>query len=247
MDSQYGLKVHTLFLTWRSLGDSGSRYLVGYLRRAGLGYSFTYAVDSKDFICAMAEGFEGYPAFKSSDKVYRNDVLSTFAKRLPPVSRRDFSRFLDSRMLSPEAYDDMFELMSYVGIKLPSDGFDLIPDLGEAEPPFRYLIEVAGTRYNTTADNLRNIHVGDEVRFIFEDENIFDDNAVAVECRDVKVGYVNRLHCSAIRNFIQKDCELYGRVAKLNGTDERPLIYVMLDVRHHDSDFHRHPESVGAR
>ncbi|GAA4084232.1 HIRAN domain-containing protein [Zhongshania borealis] len=230
MNTQSNLKVNTLLLTWRPIREAASRYLVGYLRRSESGYTFEYALNTQDFIDAKDHGFSGYPAFKIADRSYNIDVLSSFAKRLPPASRGDFSRFLAAHMVAPGSYEDAFELISYTGIRLPSDGFDLIPDLGNVALPFNYLVEVAGTRYNISTEEAGKLSVGDRVNLFREDDNQYDSNAIAVMNGNMKIGYINRLHCRALRALIANGVSVSCRIARLNGTQERPLIFVMLSV-----------------
>lgn len=225
------LKVNSLLLTWKSQNNANSRYLVGIVKKLGDNdYSFEYAKDSTDFSEAKALGFVGYPAFKESSGIFKNDVLSTFRKRLPPRSRKDYKRFLLSHNL-PENFDeDDFTLMAYTGVQLPSDGFDLIPDLSTAELPFDYITELAGTRYYLSYDEVCKLNDGDVARLEKEDGNEYDSKALAVYINEKKVGYVNRLHCEALRKLMNRS-SLYLTVARKSGSVERPLIYLMLSVR----------------
>jgi hypothetical protein len=225
------LNIQTLFLTWQSNEDRNKRYFVGSLHKnEAAEYSFSYSIGSADFMEAERQGFTGYPAFKISDAVYKNNVLSTFTKRLPPRSRRDFTTYLGNHFLSSNIVTDDFALISHTGIQLPSDGFDLVPDLSEASLPFDYLMEIAGTRYNLTYEDFSQIELGSVVLFMCEDDNPYDCSAVGVYIGDKKVGFINRLMCSSIRNLLDNS-DLTILVAKKSGTVERPLLHVMISAR----------------
>ncbi|CAV18315.1 hypothetical protein [Vibrio atlanticus] len=223
------LHVETLFLTWQSNSDRNQRYLVGVLKKAASGFEFSYLVDTPDYITALEHGFMGYPAFRLGGEVYTNDVMTTFMKRLPPRSRRDFRKYLTNHYLSENFDGSDFDLISHTGIQLPSDGFDLVPDLSEAQLPFDYLMEVAGSRYYITGDEAASIGIGTQVRFECENDNEFDCNAVALFIGTQPIGYINKLICPAFRELMTRDISCH--VAKVSGTVDRPLIFVMFSAK----------------
>lgn len=220
------IHVNTLFLTWQSNRDRHQRYLVGALRKLESVFEFSYLTETQDYSDAISQGFLGYPAFPLDKGPFTNDVMTTFMKRLPPRSRRDFKKYLVNHHL-PEKFDgNDFDLIAHTGIQLPSDGFDLIPNLEEADIPFEYLMEVAGTRYHLNYEQLESIQHRSKVSLYNENENEFDCNAVALFVNQIKIGYVNKLFCQTVRKLMEREVECY--VAKRSGTIERPLIYVML-------------------
>ncbi|GEK15190.1 HIRAN domain-containing protein [Aliivibrio fischeri] len=223
------LRVKTLFLTWQSNSDRNQRYLVGMLKKVDNGFEFSYLVDTPDYIAACLQGFLGYPAFRLGTTVFSNDVMVTFMKRLPPRSRRDFKRYLTNHHLPENFEGSDFDLISHTGIQLPSDGFDLVPDLTEAHIPFDYLMEVAGTRYYITNEEIASIAIGSKVDFQCENDNEHDCNAVKLFVDGLPIGYVNKLICPAFRLLLSREIKCI--VTKISGTEERPLIYVMFSVR----------------
>lgn len=226
---EHSLRVNTLLLTWQSNQDRNKRFLVGTLRKIESNFELSYLYGTSDFENAIEQGFVGYPAFPLYKGAFTNDVMATFMKRLPPRSRRDFKQYLKNHNL-PETFDGTdFELISHTGIRLPSDGFDLIPNLEEAKVPFEYVMEVAGTRHNTTFEKVSSIEIGALVQIGCEDDNEFDCNAIVMKVEGEKIGYMNRLFCSTMRNLLSRDVRC--TVAKISGTPERPLIYVLLSVK----------------
>lgn len=223
------IHVNTLFLTWQSNKDRNERYLVGKLVKLDSGFEFSYLEETQDFNTAVAQGFLGYPAFPLNKGSFTNNVLATFMKRLPPRSRRDFKKYLLNHDL-PENFDGSdFDLITHTGIQLPSDGFDLIPALNEAVIPFDYLMELAGTRYYLKHEQVQMFNIGSPVVLRCEDDNPYDCQAIAVYMDNLLIGYVNKLFCSTIRELMSRDLKCY--LAKISGTQERPLIHVMLSVR----------------
>lgn len=228
---QNALDISTLFLTWQSNRDRNRRYFVGIVSKdKDNQVNFRYSTGSKDFEEAKSAGFVGYPAFKLSDEVYTNDVLNSFLKRLPPKSRRDFSKYLLQHNLPVDFEGSEFQLLSHTGIQLPSDGFDLVPDLSEATIPFDYVMEVAGTRHYLSFDQVSEVEIGAEVELRCDNQNEFDEHAVAVYLHGQLIGYVNRLLCATVRTLMADKC-LTCRITKKSGTVDRPLLYVMLSAR----------------
>ncbi len=225
------LNTDTLFLTWQSHNNHNLRYCVGTLRKVcNEKIEFTYNIGTEQFAEAESEGFVGYPAFKISEQVYDNDVLSTFFKRMPPRSRKDFTKYLLNHHLDSNFNGDDYQLLSHTGIQLPSDGFDIIPDLSKADIPFDYMMEVAGTRHNITFAEFESIDIRTPITFVFEPTNSWDKDAISIYCGDMKVGYVNRLLCCSLKKLLA-DRTIESFVAKKSGTQDRPILHVLLRVK----------------
>lgn len=223
------LEVDTLLLTWQSGHDRNKRYCVGEVSKEAEGYSFKYLTNTKDFEEAKSIGFAGFPAFKLSETTYRNDVLYSFRKRLPPKSRRDFSKFLAQHGLESFSGDD-FQLICHTGVQLPSDGFDLIPNLEQATIPFEYFTELAGTRYHLSFDQVCELQLGTEVSLHCESENKYDGNAIATYLEGQKIGYINRLLCKPLKSLM-RERDVSCKIVRKAGSVDRPLVYVLLTVR----------------
>lgn len=63
------------------------------------------------------------------------------------------------------------------------------------------------------------------VDFISELDNHYDQNAVRIEVKGQKIGYVNRTQCAAFNRWLQH-YSITASIERINGTTERPLIYV---------------------
>lgn len=220
-----------LLLTWQPK-SGGTRYVVGQIEtNPHSGYVFEYLPELPDFSAAKDKGFVGFPAFDINTKVHEHNVLDIFAKRLPPKSRGDFKAYLSSHRL-PESFietNSMFSLLAYTGAKSPADGFCLVPDLFSAKSKtFDFLLEVAGTRYLDGLD-LEPVMIGDAVRLKPEPTNEHDPNAIAIVHSSEKIGYVNRVLCPFINSKLSNGL-ITARIAKKNGTLDRPLVYLVVSV-----------------
>ncbi|HGJ5918103.1 HIRAN domain-containing protein [Arsenophonus nasoniae] len=219
----------TLFLTWQPL-SGGSRYVVARIDKKKNSYTFTYCPDSSDYKQALEKGFKGYPAFRISSCEHKNNVLEPFISRLPPRKRKDFGDYLEQHFLPRDYSGSDFTLLAYTGAKSPADGFSLVIDPKVIESQHgELLLEVAGTRYQTNID-LSKVSIGDSVTLVPEPENPEDKNAIMVLHEEAGcLGYINKVLCKSILKKLTKN-KITAFVARTNGTPERPLIYILLEV-----------------
>ena len=95
--------------------------------------------------------------------------------------------------------------------------------LDEVTAPGEVLLEVAGFRYQNI--DLSAVTVDAPVGFVLEPENAYDNKAIRMEVGPQKIGYVKRTQRDAVANWLTHyHVEAY--VEQVNGTPERPLIYV---------------------
>lgn len=188
-----------LVLAWQAPGDtseSRKRRAVAEIIEEGSKYIFRYLVDSEDFHEALLHGFDSYPSFSKMKETYSTNVLEILSRRLPPKSRSDYKKFLESNRIDPNTNADIFTILGYVECRLPSDGFSIVNPLDSVQLPCELLLEVAGFRFYYSTHAVYK--TGDDVRFNFEPDNIHDDKAVAIYSRNTKIGYINRIQ---VENF----------------------------------------------
>jgi hypothetical protein len=225
------LEPNRLLLVWQGPeGPSCARHSVAELIRLGEGQvHFRYLADTADFHDARAEGFVNFPAFRKVDHPdYDLGVVDTFIRRLPPRTRGDYAKYLEQFRLRPETRISDFALLAYTGAKLPSDGFSIVNPLDDVAEPGEFLIEVAGFRYATRVA-LESLHPGDEVGFVPEPDNSFDSNALAVEVRGQKIGYVPKQQACAVSKLL-KAGYFKAQIERINGSPERPLVFLFAEV-----------------
>jgi hypothetical protein len=214
-----------LLLVWQSPeGKSRMRFVVGEVCLDENEYVFRYLINTEDYNNARDEGFVCYPAFRRTNLEYRESVLETFLRRLPPRKRGDFSKYLQQWRLTPEIDISDFALLGHTGAKLPNDGFSLINPFDNIDAPHEFYIEVAGFRHQEGV-SLHDIEEGMSVNFVPEPDNLKDQYAIRIEAAGRKIGYVNKVQCAAFNRWIQRFA-ITACIERINGTQERPLIYV---------------------
>jgi hypothetical protein len=218
-----------LWLVWQpaltALGVARTRRIVAEITHDNDIYTFRYLTDSADFKSARAEGFEGYPAFRVSENEYHNNVLATFTRRLPPRKREDFSEYLAAHRLPSTFSGSDMALLAYTGAKLPSDSFELVPDLSDSKLPLQIIMEVAGYRYHKKEGLKEN----DTVKFSFDKDNPYDTNAIAITHSGQKIGYICRPFLSIMKKWLHT-AHVYAKIERLNGKPERPVVYLFVSV-----------------
>lgn len=214
-----------LLLVWQSPeGKSRKRFVVGEICLIDGNCVFRYLPNTDDFTNACVEGFMCYPAFRKLNQEYSENILETFLRRIPPRRRGDFNKYLEQWRLAPDAVISDFALLGHTGAKLPNDGFSLINPFDGISAPHEFYIEVAGFRYQKTI-SLEDILVGMPVVFAVEPENEYDHQAVRIEVTGRKIGYVNKVQSPAFNRWLDSDI-VTGVIERINGTEDRPLIYI---------------------
>lgn len=218
-----------LLLFWQAReSQMRSRFHVGQLVKQDGHVIFQYG-EGPEMDSAIEAGFQGYPAFPLKEAMHRHQVMEAFARRLPPRTRRDFARYLELRAIPPDAEISDFALLGYSGAKLPDDGFELIHPFDKSPAVFEVLIEVAGFRHESEL-GISEVKSGDEVQFLEEPDNPFDADAIQVRGKGCKLGYVPRGHLDMLHRMLSDGAVLTGEVFRINGTSERPLVYVLTRV-----------------
>lgn len=188
-----------------------------------------YDLEGPEMAEAREMGFQGYPAFPLKQAEHRHQVMDAFKRRLPPRSRRDFSRYLELRAIPADAEISDFALLGYSGAKLPNDGFELVHPFDEPPEAFEVLLEVAGFRHESEAA-VGELQEGDPIRFVPEPGNPYDQQAIRMECRGCKLGYAPRGHLDMLHRMLEQGARLEGVIFRINGTDDRPLVYVLTRI-----------------
>jgi hypothetical protein len=221
-----------LLLCWQALNSrQRSRHIVGELIRKSGKVVLKYFEGKPDFNEAIEKGFTGYPAFQiKSGKIYENEVLEAFTRRLPPRSRSDFYRYLELRSINPDSEISDFALLGYTGAKLPDDGFEIVHPFDNINGDFEFVSEVAGFRHESEIA-AEDVQIGERVQFIEEPENAYDDQAIRIEINGKKIGYVDRGHLGIFHSHFRSAHNISGEVVRKNGTVDRPLIYIYTCIR----------------
>lgn len=226
-----------LLLYWQAReSKKRSRYRVGQLVMKGGQVMLQYD-HGPEVAEAKKMGFEGYPAFPLRQAEHSHQVMEAFKRRLPPRSRGDFIRYLELRAIPGDAEISDFALLGYSGAKLPNDGFELVHPFDDPPDAFEVLVEVAGFRHEAKLDAVE-LNEGDAVQFVPEPHNPVDCGAIRMESVGRKLGYVPKGHLDMLHRMLDRGAKLEGEVFRINGSPERPLVYVFTRIRLDDRPAH---------
>lgn len=223
-----------LFLVWRCAPNKGARdrRVVAVIERSSINEEVClhYLSSTDDYRRAEEAGFEGYPAFDPSISTHCKGVVDAFMRRMPPRKRDDFKAYLQRHRLPVAIPLSDLALLAYTNAKLPSDGFELYPDLTFAMPPLDLVIEVAGFRHQHNV-SLDEIYLGDPVVFKAEAENQHDENATGVYYGGLRIGFVDRAQAPAFRRWLRLGLSITGVVERIDGTADRPAVHIFVSIR----------------
>jgi hypothetical protein len=220
-----------LLLSWQS--PTRGRHIVAELHRNGEDADLAYLRDTEDYAAAKAKGFAGeYPGFPA-DKDYSN-VLAAFMRRLPPRSRSDFDKFMDAIRIPSDAEVSDFALLGYAGAKLPGDDFYIIHPFDEAQPPFEFLLQMAGYRHYRSSVPYEDLNPGMTAQFELEPNNQHDPKVVRIIIPDISpetAGYVCRGLVPQFRKWMAAGLQVSGTIERKNGISDHPQVYLFVTVR----------------
>ncbi|MEX0780334.1 MAG: HIRAN domain-containing protein [Balneolales bacterium] len=218
----------TLALVWQAIdSERRKRFVVGKITRTPDGAILEYLSNS-DVEEARNLGFQGYPAFPRLTKKYSDSVMNSFVRRLPPRSRRDFSKYLGFHGISTDVEISDFALLGYTGAKLPHDGFSFVHPF-DTDEDFEFVIEVAGFRHRDNI-HLDDLEIGMQAFFQPEPDNPKDPNAIKIVVENKHIGYVDRGRNLQVKQWMAQDRSIKAQIFRFNGTEKRPLVYLILIV-----------------
>lgn len=230
-----------LVLAWQAPDHLGDRYrwAVGDLRReAALEYAFRYLEDDAEFTrlnpgrtheAIFKLGYNGYPAFRLGAGAFGEAAISPFLRRIPPYSRRDFRKYLESFCIWPDVFPSQFALLGLTEAKLPGDGFSLVDAYEDPIPERELLLELAGHRYYRPRIAISYSDIGSAVDVLPEPDNEHDPQAVVVKLRGDCIGYINRLQAPTFLRWIGGG-RVRAELARLNGDEQKPRAFIFVWV-----------------
>jgi hypothetical protein len=229
-----------LFLAWQAPDQFGDRFrwAIGVLSPDGNDFAFRYLKEGTEFESAnqgrsfsqlRSLGYEGYPAFKMKEEIYRGAVGSVFMRRLPPRTRPDFGEYKQQFRLASDVVLSDFALLGLTEAKLPSDGFSLVDPLDGDEAECELMLEIAGFRYYLP-ELPRKPAIGDIVTIVAEPDNKFDPNAVKVCFEGRKMGNINRLQCRTFLRWLSHR-HVSAVIERLNGSAGKPRAFIFTRIR----------------
>jgi hypothetical protein len=220
--------IRRVYLLWQST-DHSLRHIVGELIETNdKRYLFRY-VAGKDLDVAKALGFSGYPAFPDLTKEYSQNVIESFAMRLPSRAREDFKKLLAYWDIHHADISD-FDLLAITGGQLKTDRFEFI-DPHEHKRPNQFLTELAGYTHYADDNILRNLPQGTVLDVEPEPANKYDPCAVKVLYGGQHIGYIKKVHSRTVAEEIKKGRKIGVNVnnANINGVVNSILLKVSVN------------------
>lgn len=224
-----------LLLSWQpsQVGSDRMRMFVAELIRKGNDADLVYLLDTDEFKKAKSLGFKEYTGFSSNQRTHEK-ILFAFMKRLPPRSRGDFGKYLDSLRIRTDANISDFALLGYSGAKLPDDDFEVIHTFENAIPPFEFMLRIQGYRYYLNRLPLDKIILEQEATFTPEPENKIDPKAIKIILDGIHIGYICHGFTESFFKWFNLGYKINASVERKNGTTERPEIYLYITVTKKD-------------
>lgn len=221
-----------LLLSWQTSqpGRERGRMFVAELIRKADDADLVYLLDSDEFRKAQSLGFKDYTGFSTEQRIHEN-VLFAFMKRLPPRSRGDFGKYLDSLRIRKDAEISDFALLGYSGARLPDDDFTVIQTFENAVPPFEFLLHVQGYRYYAEQLPFESIKLEQEATFQAEPENKVDPKAIKIIVGGAHLGYACRGLIESFHKWFEMGYKIDAGIERKNGTAEHPEIYLYVSIK----------------
>lgn len=222
------INTNVIYLTWRKDIDK-TRHIVGMLIRDGDKYSFEYIKENVE-VAKSLDGFTYYEPFNNVEKIYTDNVLEFFKRRLLNPQRRDYDDFLNY-WGALDYKQDSFSLLGLTGAKLLTDKFEFIAPHKEIPAKFNTDISWLNTESEYLVNKIRqlsNKEVEEHLSLEMEPDNSNDPKAVKVLFEKEKLGYIKSIHCENIFDAMKNNRTVDIKVANIikNGTIKEILLRV---------------------
>lgn len=126
MSNVRGFDVKRIKLIWHFKRLNVS-IVIGFINKKSSGEVWFY-YDEKGINDAKKYGFDHYPGFFYTEKIYNLNVLDIFGMRLPKSSRMDLDDFYEYWQVDISKKEDVFYMLAATHAITPTDSFEFIPD-----------------------------------------------------------------------------------------------------------------------
>lgn len=214
-----------IFLSWRK-GEGARRHIIGIIKKNKTdGTRFHYFQEAVKI--ARLEGFAPYTEFPDISKMYTNKVLETFGQRLFKTERSDSLDFLNFWEIDSKYKNDKYYLLAHTMGLTPTDNFEFLVDYHPVKN-LKFITDLAGLSHLKL--NPATLVVGDILTIKFEDDNEYDENAVAVFKGDSKVGYIKQIHNRVFHKKRGSGINIVVKAVETNGFLKRVFVRVGFDT-----------------
>lgn len=202
-----------LWLIWKD-PVSRRRYKVGILVKELSKYRFSYVNPELDD--AKLAGFNYFPGFEDTTKVYEGDVLFTnIATRLPNVARPDYLEILNCYNLEKDSDD--FKVLKATRGRTFTDNYEFVTAFDSKRVEF----DVAGTSHCSDVEKCKNnLKINEKLYLEHEPENPKDPNAIKVIYKEngisYHLGYVPRYYSKELLEELKKGAQYSAMILSLN-------------------------------
>ena len=202
-----------LWLIWKE-PVSRRRYKICILVKESSKYKFYYVNPELD--AAKLKGFNYFPGFEDTKKIYENDTLFTnIVTRLPNKTRPDYLEILNCYNLEKDA--DEFKILKTTRGRTITDNYEFVA----AFDPNKVEFDVAGTSHCKDIEECKKyLKINANLYLEHEPENPKDPNAVKVifkeKTNSYHLGYVPRYYSKELLNELNKGIEYSAMIQSLN-------------------------------
>lgn len=213
--------IANIFIAWRK-GQGSRRIIVGVIKRNSTrGERFLYIKEGVEE--AQKDGFVPYPDFPDITKVYENNVIEIFAKRLNKPDREDIDKYYSYWEIAPAMKDDKYYLLAHTQGLLPTDNFEFLAEYNPVAG-LSFMSEISSlSRMKLSTESLSE---GDILRWEKDVHNKHDEKAVKLYKNDTYVGYVKRIHSRVFYKRNAEKLKVYIKSINKNGHINRVFIKV---------------------
>ena len=202
-----------LWLIWKD-PVSRRRYKVGVLVKESSKYKFTYV--NPELSDAKLVGFNYFPGFEDTNKVYENNELFTnIATRLPNATRPDYLEILNCYNLEKDS--DEFKILKATRGRTITDYYEFVAAFDSNKLEF----DVAGTSHCSDVEKCKEyLKVNEKLYLEHEPNNPKDSNAIKVIFKENGVcyhlGYVPRYYSEELLKELNKGINYSAMIQSLN-------------------------------
>lgn len=216
-----------ILLAWQTAAGTGKkRRIVAEIIKENNDIRLEYLTHTNDFNEALALGFSRYPGLPVRDKIHSN-VMDVFSKRLPPRTRNDFNKYLNSLRIPDDIELSNFALLGYSGARLPDDDFVFIHPFDTAKAPFEFLMLIPDFSYDRTC----RLTVKEGTPVIFEKEgNSSAVPGIKIMSEDKKIGHVDPVLLPRFHKWIDGGLSISPVIERVNGSKDKMKIYLFVSV-----------------
>lgn len=211
--------INNIYLSWRpEIGKT--RFILGKIERKENSFIFKYL--SPDLEEAKKLGFNSFPEFPDTKKIYEEKVLEIFSNRLISKDRNDSLKNLNFWKVTEK--NDLFDILGLTQGKLSTDFFEFLAEF-PYKKGFSFITDVAGITHLNLEVN--SVLEGDSLKFIPEPENKFDNDAIALFKKKTKIGYIKKIHNRFFKGLTNDKIQINVLRIEKNGTIKKIFVSVL--------------------